>query len=253
MLNYLKQGKIWFITLITFFILAVSSYIIIHLKSDLGREVKTLSNNQFKSLVVLLSEGGSPTDSLTVNFDKRNEKLFLFLESALGEDDLVNLNPILLSVKDLPTKDLLTLIEQQEFIVRSFFWFEGYESYAEVIFWALMGVLLGLIYYVGNANRIWKVCKTENDCELSVFDYREIYDHIAKIIYAPASTLVIILGYNYIVTDNTFVHISSGKGMLVFSFLSGFYSGRVMKFLDKLKDLILPNVGSSESDNIKKS
>ena len=115
-----------------------------------------------------------------------------------------------------------------------------------------MGVLLGLIYYVGNANRIWQVCKTENDCEFSVFHYREIYDHISKIIYAPAATLVIILGYNYLVTDNTFVHISSGKGMLVFSFLSGFYSGRVMKFLDKLKDLILPNPSTTESDNIKR-
>ena len=134
MLHYFKQGKIWFLSLIIFFIIAVSSYVIIHLTTDIGREVKTLSNDQLKSLVVLLTQETSQEDTLAIDFKRRNEKLLLFLESSLGEKDILKLNPILLSINDLPTKDLLSILEHQEFIVRSFFWFEHYESYAEVIF-----------------------------------------------------------------------------------------------------------------------
>jgi hypothetical protein len=40
--------------------------------------------------------------------------------------------------------------------------------------------------------------------------------------------------------------ISIGKGLLLFSFICGFFSGRVMKFIDRLKDLVLP-VSSTDS------
>jgi hypothetical protein len=58
--------------------------------------------------------------------------------------------------------------------------------------------------------------------------------------YAPVCALVLVLGYNLLNTDSKMTDISIGKGLVLFSFICGFFSGRVIKFIDRLKDLVLP-------------
>lgn len=59
--------------------------------------------------------------------------------------------------------------------------------------------------------------------------------------YAPACTIVLVLGYQYLTDSNdNMIDISVNNGLIVFAFVSGFFSGRVMRFLDRLKELILP-------------
>jgi len=43
------------------------------------------------------------------------------------------------------------------------------------------------------------------------------------------------------------IDISVNNGLIVFSFISGFFSGRVMRFLDRLKELVLPFGTSSQT------
>ncbi len=117
--------------------------------------------------------------------------------------------------------------------VHSYFWLSEGKAYFETILWCLLGVFTSLIFYVG-------IKTTPNDPDES-FDINEISNQVAKMFYAPITTLVLVIGYHFIGgNDDNMIDISVNKGVILFSFLAGFYSGRVMKLLDKIKDLILP-------------
>lgn len=243
MLEKLKEGKYWFGFLILLHTIAVVSYVIVHFFLP-GSEMKTLSNSQFQNLTLLVEDFDNPSDSIEfLNRPQRDKRIITYLKTSFDEDSIVSLNRIFISLPDVKTKNLMPFLKDQEFKVSSFFWLHGYQSFAEVLLWALVGVLLSLIYYVSIANR-GKPADGSTTLEVRAFDYKEIYDHIAKMVYAPVCTLVLILSYSYISSDSSVANVSAGKGMLVFSFIAGFYSGRVMKFLDKLKDLLLPSSGA---------
>jgi hypothetical protein len=242
MIEKLKEGKYWFGFLILLNTIVVVIYIIAHFFLP-GNEMKTLNNSQFQNLTLLVDDFDNPSDSIEqLNRPIRDKRIISYLKTSFDEDSIVTLNRIFVSLPDVKTKNVMSLLKDQEYKVSSFFWLHGYESFAEVLSWALVGVLLSLIYYVSIANR-GKPADGSTTLEVRAFDYKEIYDHIAKMVYAPVCTLVLILSYTYISSDNSVANVSAGKGMLVFSFISGFYSGRVMKFLDKLKDLLLPSSG----------
>jgi hypothetical protein len=242
MFEKLKEGKYWFGFLILLHTIAVVSYVIAHFFLP-GSEMKTLSNSQFQNLTLLVEDFDNPSDSIELlNRPQRDKRIITYLKTSFDEDSIVPLNRIFVSLPDVKTKNIMPFLKDQEFKVSSFFWLHGYQSFAEVLLWALVGVLLSLIYYVSIANR-GKPADGSTTLEVRAFDYKEIYDHIAKMVYAPICTLVLILSYTYISSDSSVANVSAGKGMLVFSFIAGFYSGRVMKFLDKLKDLLLPSSG----------
>ncbi len=247
MLEKLKEGKYWFGFLILLHTIAVVAYVIAHCFLQ-GSEMKTLSNSQFQNLTLLVEDFDNPSDSIELlNRPHRDKRVTTYLKTSFDEDSIVPLNRIFVSLPDVKTKNVMPFLKDQEFKVSSFFWLHGYESFAEVLLWALVGVLLSLIYYVSIANR-GKPADGSTTLEVRAFDYKEIYDHIAKMVYAPICTLVLILSYTYISSDSSVANVSAGKGMLVFSFIAGFYSGRVMKFLDKLKDLLLPSSGGDTTN-----
>ena len=76
------------------------------------------------------------------------------------------------------------------------------------------------------------------------FDSSEILGQVAKIIYVPICTLIIVLGYSLFKGQNI-ADIDFGKGLLVFGFIGGYYSSRVISLMDRLKDLLLPNTGTA--------
>lgn len=127
------------------------------------------------------------------------------------------------------------------FQVKSYFWLTGPAVYFEIIFWSVFGVVSSLIFSLGligkNSTTIPNNPKTE-------FDSSEVPYQFAKILYAPICTLVIVLGYNYF-NDENIADISSGKGVIVFAFIGGFYSSRVIALLDRLKEVVLPGNANS--------
>ena len=128
------------------------------------------------------------------------------------------------------------------FEVMSYFWLIGPSVYFEILLWALIGVLCSLLFNLGV---IGKNSNTDLTDPQTSFDSSEIPYQVAKLLYAPACALVVILGYNYF-KDQNIVDISSSKGVIVFAFISGFYSSRLVAFLDRLKDVLLPNSGTTE-------
>jgi hypothetical protein len=130
--------------------------------------------------------------------------------------------------------------------IRSYFWLTGPEVYFEIVFWSWFGVIASLLFNLGMVARN----KTTNlQDPATLFDSSEIPYQFAKLFYAPLCTLALVLGYNYF-TDENIVDISSSKGVIVFAFVGGFYSARVVALLDRLKEVLLPNGSIPESQSI---
>ena len=127
------------------------------------------------------------------------------------------------------------------FKIHSYFWLVGPCVYWEVIFWSVFGVLSSLLFNLGV---VGSNSTTDLTNPKSQFDSSEIFGQVAKLLYAPLCTLVVVLGYNFF-KDQNIVDISSSKGIIVFAFFGGFYSSRLISLMDRLKDVLMPVSGSS--------
>ena len=134
------------------------------------------------------------------------------------------------------TTEATNFLSKARFKVQSYFWLIGPLVYLEIIFWTWFGVICSLLFNLGV---ISKNSTTNPTDPTTYYDSSEVPSQVAKLMYAPACTLAIILGYNFF-TDQNVVDISSSKGVLVFAFIGGFYSSRLIAFLDKLKEILLP-------------
>ncbi|MBB6109501.1 hypothetical protein SAMN05421821_10487 [Mucilaginibacter lappiensis] len=251
------SGAGWLLTLCVLLVFIAMIYTALHLCYK-GTDHKKLDNMQLLNIDNVIAVYPDPDSAQLASKDpavkkvvlaKREERdhaLFNFLrneyDGRIDEYRLKRMDGLLINLNNKDTKAYLT---DTEIIVNDFFWFVGTGTYAEVLFWALIGVLVSLIYYVSIANG--QSLKVAGDADTGPFDPAEISGQVSKMFYAPVCALILVLGYNLLAGSNTkMTDISVGKGLLLFSFISGFFSGRVMKFIDRLKDLVLP-LGSTDS------
>ncbi|MFI5139191.1 MAG: carboxypeptidase-like regulatory domain-containing protein [Sphingobacteriales bacterium] len=138
-------------------------------------------------------------------------------------------------------QDAADYLSKKLFKIRSYFWLVGPAVYWEVIFCALFGVLCNLLFVLGavGSNSTTDLANPETQ-----FDSSEILGQVAKIIYAPICTLFVVLGYS-LLTGQNIVDLNLGKGLLIFGFIGGYYSSRVISLMDRLKDVLLPNSGTA--------
>ncbi len=134
-----------------------------------------------------------------------------------------------------------TLLTETRFKLQSNFWLVGPAVYWEIVFWSWFGVLSSIIF---NLALIGLKRTTDPQNPATEFDSSEIPHQIAKMLYAPLCTLIIVFGYNFFQNQNV-VDIDSSKGVIVFAFIGGFYSSRLVAFLDRLKELVLPSSSTS--------
>lgn len=176
------------------------------------------------------------------NIPNKQRNLFLdhFLRTELYQKiDTRQLSETMSLLVRMENRDITDYLSEKKFLVTSFFWLTGSKTYLEAFFWSLIGVLVSLVYYVSIANA--KSLNTAGTEDSGSFDPAEISGQVAKMFYAPACTIVLVLGYQYLIDANdNMIDISVNNGLIVFAFISGFFSGRVMRFLDRLKELILP-------------
>ena len=124
-------------------------------------------------------------------------------------------------------------IESIRIVIDSRFWLVGQDTYIEIIFWTIFGVLASLIYLVADVTRD----------PTKEFDPSQIFYQLAKLFYAPLISMILIFGYQY-ASDGKGGNIEVSKMILVVAFLLGFYSGRAMELLNRIKEVLLP-FGSS--------
>ena len=125
-------------------------------------------------------------------------------------------------------RTLITALPNIPFKIPSFFWLTGALLYVEIIFWSLFGVAASVLYRaseaIGNQD----------------FSAEKVPIHLAKILYAPLSTIIIIFSINLLASDGSVVIDQISQRTIVLSFILGFFCGRTVELLRRVKDLILP-------------
>lgn len=249
------SGASWLLTLCISFTIVLLLYATAHCFIK-GSEYTPLSKEQMQNInnLLIFSPDTIKTEANNTKVDPAKTALIIsYLESEyannLDKNDSIQINTLLVQFS---AKDASIFLSQKRFKVSSYFWLTGTGAYGETLFWSLIGVLASLIYYVSITNKAKIESSTDEDgC---VFNPAEIPPQVAKMFYAPVCTLVIVLGYSLIKPDNSLLDLNAGKGLILFSFLAGFFSSRLMKFLDGLKKLILPigNSGTGDASNTNK-
>lgn len=267
--NFIKSlgtgGARWQFTLCTVLLSFILIYLYTHGvflnkntsgNSKIGKEHIQLNIEQLGTIKIYLdnylddtSQDSGRKAIIVEKRKERDEGIINLLNTYYdGKLDSIQLTRIKTILSKTNSKDVFQILSQTRLLVRSPFWLSGELVYFEAFFWSLFGVLVSLIYYVSLANSSRNESTEEEG--IGTFNQKEVPGQIAKMFYAPACTIVLVLGYHFIsgVNENM-VDISVNKGLLVFSFICGFYSGRVMTFLDRLKELLLPISGDGGRTN----
>lgn len=238
--TFWTAGK-WLFVLITMLLLLIIPYIIIHNKYNYGAEYVQLTEKQVQRVSsLILLNASNDTDSNTTPLTAQQISLVVdFLNVELsGDINAAQLTEIKNYLLKVDKREATAFLTDTRYKVKSYFFLTGSATYIEVIFWALFGVIASLLFYVADAYR-----KNQNDPEEG-FDPSELPYQIAKLFYAPLAVLVLVLGYG-LFSGEELIDIDAGKGMIIFAFVGGFYSGRMMNFLDRLKDVLLPGNDTS--------
>lgn len=259
--DYWTIGR-WFSFLIIFTAAWAGIYFASHSEAGIpGYEYATFNTEQVRQINRILTSNAGP-----MRIAQDNQQPATFIDSSVSispsQNELNNLNTIsgcdincraekvLLYVnsefdgkvtpeQQQSLKQYISTFAQQDvgiFLadyklkVRSYFWLAGPLIYGEVVFWVVIGVVCSLLFGTGNALR---------RSGKRGFDNKQIMYQVAKLFYAPFLTIVILLAYNYF-NRNTTLSTSLGQGIIVFAFIAGFFAGRFMNFIDRLKHLILP-------------
>lgn len=242
------------ITCITLLGLA-AAYIILHIFIP-GAEVIKLSKQEVSDINLILFssyEGDTTqqeTKATTVASDTaKKEATYNYIFSVrepFCEDARREFSEIF---KEFDAQEFSVILLNYPIKVRSYFWltegsFFGLNRnpitdsgickknagsvYVEIIFWAWFGLLASLLYNVSEALRT------------GLFNERESVVHIAKFFYAPLCALVIYFSIRLLVAEGDIAVLEFSLGTIVLSFILGFFSGRAVELLNRIKELILP-------------
>ncbi len=242
------SGRSWLLMLCFLLSVLIIGYVVSH-NIWKGKQYVQLDKQQILLLNKYLNNDpnrSSNIDSIPFYRQQRDMYLIAFLKSEMHQQlDQKEFTRTMDLVSKMNHESAIDFLAEKKFLVHSVFWLTGNKAYVEALLWSLMGVLVSLIYYVSIANT--KSLHTAGTDDSGSFDPAEISGQVAKMFYAPTCTIVLILGYQYLIdTNNSMIDISVNNGLIVFSFISGFFSGRVMRFLDRLKELVLPFGTSSQ-------
>jgi len=175
-------------------------------------------------------------DQNICNDSCRIHKAVLYMRSEF--DDRIKeeqLNIIQDYLSSFSSQEVISFLAQVKLRVRCYFWLTGATVYFEVVFWVIIGVICSSIFMLGNMNRLGQ----------TRFEANDIPYQVAKLFYAPFSTIIILLTYNFIKHRNV-IEVNTNEGLIVFSFIAGLFSGRMMSLLERFKDVLIPeNTGIS--------
>ena len=98
----------------------------------------------------------------------------------------------------------------------------------EIIFWTIFGVMASFLH------RGTEAMKNDD------FNLLEVPSQLAKLIYAPIISLIIYLSLDKFTNEGLIEVSTASNNAIILSFLLGFFSGRAILLLHKIKSLILP-------------
>jgi len=233
-------GSYWFKTLVALTLITATAYMLLHIdqlhlvNNPGNKRIEYLDKDQAETLNRLMDK---PMDKLHEDSIRKNIRYyFIYLYSNFDMRDNASLEKI---IKEFSLSDLKVVLPKYPIQLRSYFWLYQNWVYFEIIFWCLFGVLANLLY-----NSTEKLRKGD-------FIKEEIYAQLAKLIYSPFCVVIIYICYDKLQSSNSQYNIQYSIYSIVISFLLGFFSGRMIELLSRLKDLLLPsqNPAADSDDN----
>lgn len=213
-----------------------------------GKERVALDQKDLDLVRRILQRSAQSADSNTASSDSlRLLSVTQLLSTRLAKWDKEDRIMHLALMRRLDREELLSHLSSARFVVRSFFWLTGWPAILEVVFWTLFGALCSLLYSIYDIRRRHAMAHdgAPADPELG-FDAREMPNHLAKLVFAPFVSVIVIFGYKYLAEDGYGGVIETSTGVVIMSFLLGFYSARAMRMLDRIKEVLLPYDGRPE-------
>lgn len=210
-------------TLISILVLLAILYVVLHLAIPHGY----INNKPTVEDISVLNSFDSATfeNKAIVYLDEKYE----ISKERVYADSLRSM------IKLLQKQHFINVITQSGIRKRSFFWLYNDISIIELIFWALFGTLSSFLYYYAEHSRKGTV------------DEDEFPAYWAKLFYTPFVVIVIYFSPNLFSNEQGF-NIYFGHWTIVIAFVLGFFSGRTIELLDRLKNFIFPfNTGTQQA------
>ncbi len=190
-----------------------------------------------KTAVTLILNDTAKTKYLPANFDSiKVDKACSFILLNIIPKDSSAEKIFRAKYENLSSNIMISLLPTISVSTGSYFWLNTNKKYLEVIFWSIFGVLASLLYFISEAMRT------------NSFKRTEISVYLAKLFYAPLISVIIIFSYRLITSSNSAKFDNTSTELLVFSFILGFFSGRAIELLNKIKDIILPGKTTAEDE-----
>jgi hypothetical protein len=207
---------------IVIIVLVFISVLYFFMHSHLEGQVYTSLSDADKSALTLILNNSSG-DSTIVAGARHKAMNYIIRELApLDTVGLIN------NYESLDNINLIAALPSIRVLTNSYFWLHGEGKYLEVIFWSIFGVLTSLLYFASESMR------------LGQFRQEEIPVYIAKLFYAPFIAIIIVFSFRILTTSGDVGFDDSSIELLIFSYIVGFFSGRAIDLLNKIKEIILP-------------
>ncbi len=254
-----SRSWVWVIRLSLVLIILAAGYARLHHSDSLlgpGKERVALAQHDLdiaRRLITASESAGGRTYVLAVPLAQEPamaKALFDFLGARLTKWDPEDRTAKAAVMLQFRGEELLAFLGTARFEVRSFFWLTGWPAILEVAFWTLFGTLCSLLYNIYDVRRRYAQEEEGDDPELG-FDPREMPNHLAKLVFSPFVSVIVIFGYKYLADDAQEGIIETSTGVVIMSFLLGFYSARAMRMLDRIKDVLLPYDGPARAKETK--
>lgn len=221
-----------FFTIVVFLLVFAFTYLFLHELID-GEAYTRLSDEDKTTLTLILSE--SPPNTIdTLQSKTASTAALNYMVKKLSPKDTTS---FVKQYSSLSNNNLIAVLPTIAVKTESYFWLAGSSKYVEVIFWSIFGVLASLLYFSSEAIRYGK------------FKEEEVSVYFAKVFYAPLIALIIVFSYKTLTSSSNISFDDSSLELLVFSFLLGFFSGRAIELLNKIKEVILPGKDQPAEDD----
>lgn len=222
----------WFYNTALITVILAIAYLIPHLIWE-GKEAVYLTKEQLTAVNTILAQDTitTPGDTVRLQFNAYLSRV-LDKSEPKGSGNLITEQ--LRALNLFSNRELPAILPTYPFYIVSPFWLFGGWVFLELVFWSLFGVAANVIYRVSEAM-----------CD-GTFDQNKIPIHLAKLIYAPLSTIVIFLSIEVFSQGGSITLDDLTSSTIVLAFMLGFFSGRTVELLRRLKNVILPLGGSPE-------
>lgn len=148
-------------------------------------------------------------------------------------------------MEPMTEKEVEEYLVRAEFTMQSYFWLVGWRIMIEVIFWTWFGAFGRILYSIYRTNRAYAILKANDptydpDPENRGFDPGEVHNYVAQLAFAPFISMILTLGFHFFMTPEASDLVEASIGVLVTSYLLGFYCSRAMALLQRIRDVLLP-------------